>query len=169
MAQPQDEEISAREPCPWRILDDTGAAFCMGAIGGGVFHSFKGYTNSPEGMKFKGVVSAVKNRAPILGGSFAMWGMFYSTYDCSLLGIRGKDDIWNSITAGFLTGGTLAIRQGPKPAFRSALIGGAILGVIEGLQLFIQDMFQKQYDPQAMQPQVPELQSVPAPPSAPST
>ena len=33
---------------PWRILDDTGAAFCMGAIGGGVFHSFKGYTNSPE-------------------------------------------------------------------------------------------------------------------------
>ena len=56
-----------------------------------------------------------------------MWGMFYSTYDCSLLGIRGKDDIWNSITAGFLTGGTLAIRQGPKPAFRSALIGVRLL------------------------------------------
>ena len=33
---------------PWRILDDTGAAFAMGAIGGSVYHAIKGYTNSPE-------------------------------------------------------------------------------------------------------------------------
>ena len=32
---------------PWRIVEDCGAAFAMGCIGGGVFSSFKGYRNSP--------------------------------------------------------------------------------------------------------------------------
>ena len=35
-------EEYAREPCPWRIVDDCGGAFAMGAIGGTVFHSIKG-------------------------------------------------------------------------------------------------------------------------------
>jgi len=164
----QEEEVAGREPCPWRILDDTGAAFAMGAIGGSVYHAIKGYTNSPEGMRIKGISSAVRNRAPILGGSFALWGMFYSGYDCSLLGIREKDDIWNSITAGALTGGTLAVRHGAKAALRSAAIGGLILGVIEGIQLVFMNMFKDQYSPEAMAPQLPQLESIPAPPSAPS-
>ncbi len=32
---------------PWRIIDDCGAAFAMGCIGGGVFSFWKGYRNSP--------------------------------------------------------------------------------------------------------------------------
>ena len=27
----------AREPCPWRIIDDCGGAFSMGLIGGSLF------------------------------------------------------------------------------------------------------------------------------------
>jgi hypothetical protein len=34
----------------------------------------------------------------------------FSTYDCTVKGIRQKEDHWNSIIAGFLTGGSLAIR-----------------------------------------------------------
>ena len=34
-------------PSPWRILEDCGAAFVMGCIGGGVFSYWKGYRNSP--------------------------------------------------------------------------------------------------------------------------
>jgi len=30
-------EEYAREPCPWRIVDDCGGAFTMGAIGGSLF------------------------------------------------------------------------------------------------------------------------------------
>ena len=30
-------EEYAREPCPWRIIDDCGGAFSMGLIGGSVF------------------------------------------------------------------------------------------------------------------------------------
>ena len=32
---------------PWRIMEDCGAAFAMGCIGGGVFSFWKGYRNSP--------------------------------------------------------------------------------------------------------------------------
>ena len=39
-------EEYAREPCPWRIVDDCGGAFAMGAIGGTVFHSIKGMNDS---------------------------------------------------------------------------------------------------------------------------
>lgn len=43
----------SREPCPWRILDDSGGAFIMGAIGGGIFHSIKGFRNAPVGFNRK--------------------------------------------------------------------------------------------------------------------
>jgi hypothetical protein len=32
---------------PWRIVDDIGGAFALGAIGGGIWHGFKGAKNSP--------------------------------------------------------------------------------------------------------------------------
>uniref|UniRef100_A0A673VQI5 Translocase of inner mitochondrial membrane 17B n=1 Tax=Suricata suricatta TaxID=37032 RepID=A0A673VQI5_SURSU len=40
-------EEYAREPCPWRIVDDCGGAFTMGVIGGGVFQAIKGFRNAP--------------------------------------------------------------------------------------------------------------------------
>uniref|UniRef100_A0A8C9QKR5 Mitochondrial import inner membrane translocase subunit Tim17-B n=1 Tax=Spermophilus dauricus TaxID=99837 RepID=A0A8C9QKR5_SPEDA len=40
-------EEYAREPCPWRIVDDCGGAFTMGTIGGGIFQAIKGFQNSP--------------------------------------------------------------------------------------------------------------------------
>ena len=33
---------------PWRIVEDMGAAFSMGAIGGSIFHAYKGYRNAPS-------------------------------------------------------------------------------------------------------------------------
>ncbi|XP_043572178.1 mitochondrial import inner membrane translocase subunit Tim17-A [Chiloscyllium plagiosum] len=62
-------EEYAREPCPWRIVDDCGGAFTMGAIGGGIFQSIKGFRNAPVGMshRLRGSLTAVKTRAPQLG------------------------------------------------------------------------------------------------------
>ena len=37
-----------------RILDDVGGAFGMGAVGGGLWHLFKGMKNSPSGSRFRG-------------------------------------------------------------------------------------------------------------------
>ncbi|CAG0926253.1 unnamed protein product, partial [Notodromas monacha] len=60
-----------------------------------------------------GSLLAVKERAPIIGGSFAIWGGMFTTLDCSLAHLRGKEDPWNSIMSGAATGGILAARNGP--------------------------------------------------------
>ena len=68
-----------RSPCPYRLLDDTGGAFMIGtssckcintvgAIGGALWHMFRGWRNSPKGSHIQGMVYAVKTRAPVLGG-----------------------------------------------------------------------------------------------------
>lgn len=124
-----------REPCPHRIVDDVGGAFGMGAIGGSIWHFIKGARNSPRGERFIGAIDAVKVRAPALGGSFAVWGGLFSTFDCVLQGIRRKEDPWNSITSGALTGGVLASRSGIRAAGKSAAVGGILLALIEGFSI----------------------------------
>ena len=68
-----------RSPCPYRLVDDTGGAFMigravvvailiLGAIGGAIWHMFRGFRNSPKGSHIQGMVYAVKTRAPVLGG-----------------------------------------------------------------------------------------------------
>lgn len=61
---------TGREPCPYRIVDDVGGAFCMGSIGGGIWHYFKGLRNAPKGERLRGGISSVKARAPVVGGAF---------------------------------------------------------------------------------------------------
>ncbi|KAJ0262219.1 Mitochondrial import inner membrane translocase subunit TIM17-2 [Hirschfeldia incana] len=123
---------SSREPCPDRILDDIGGAFGMGAVGGSAFHFIKGAYNSPKGSRFIGGKQSVAMNAPRVGGSFAVWGGLFSTFDCSMVYLRQKEDPWNSIIAGAATGGFLSMRQGPNAAVRSALVGGVLLALIEG-------------------------------------
>lgn len=46
-----------------------------------------------------------------LAGSFAVWGGLFSMIDCGLVKVRGKEDPWNSITSGAMTGAILAARS----------------------------------------------------------
>lgn len=134
------EDGPTRDPCPYRILDDFGGAFAMGAIGGSVWHSLRGYRTSPRGQKFAGAISAMKQRAPVTGGSFAVWGGMFSAFDCTLIALRGKEDPWNSILSGALTGGALAARMGARKSAQAALFGGVALAMIEGLMVAINRM-----------------------------
>ncbi|KAI9263778.1 mitochondrial inner membrane translocase subunit Tim17/Tim22/Tim23/peroxisomal protein PMP24 [Sporodiniella umbellata] len=138
-----------RDPCPWVIFSDLGGAFVMGAVGGGLWHSVKGAKNSPRGERLVGAVSAMKARAPVLGGNFAVWGGLFSTFDCGLKGIRQKEDPWNSIISGGLTGGVLAARGGVKAAAVSAAVGSALLGLIEGLGIVLTRSFANDAKPVA--------------------
>uniref|UniRef100_A0A8C8EM43 Mitochondrial import inner membrane translocase subunit Tim17-B n=2 Tax=Oncorhynchus TaxID=8016 RepID=A0A8C8EM43_ONCTS len=124
---------------PWRIVDDCGGAFTMGTIGGGVFQSIKGFRNAPVGFqhRLKGSANAVRIRAPQIGGSFAVWGGLFSTIDCGLVHIRGKEDPWNSITSGAMTGAVLAARSGPLAMMGSAMMGGILLALIEGFGILL--------------------------------
>ena len=138
-----------REPCPWRIFDDAGGAFCMGAIGGGLFHFVKGVRNAPKGVGnrlFEGA-NYVRVRAPITGGAFAMWGFTFSSIDCSMVAIRRKEDPFNSIFSGFATGFILAIRSGLPAALGQGVVGGIILGLIEGMMVWMNKMGDAQFEP----------------------
>jgi len=152
--------MADREPCPWRIIDDVGGAFCMGNIGGGLWHSIKGARMAPAGARLAGSLSAVQARAPVLGGQFAIWGGIFACFDCSLTSLRQKEDPWNSIISGAATGGTLALRAGPQAAASAAAVGGVLLALIEGMGIMFGKMFappspdqmlaeQQQFDPTA--------------------
>jgi import inner membrane translocase subunit TIM17 len=117
-----------RDPCPYVILNDFGGAFAMGAIGGTIWHGIKGFRNSPYGERRIGAITAVKMRAPVLGGNFGVWGGLFSTFDCAIKGVRKKEDPWNAIGAGF-------------KAARNGAIGCAILlAVIEGVGIGLSKM-----------------------------
>ena len=129
-----------REPCPWRIVDDVGGAFCMGAIGGGVWHSVKGARMAPVGARWAGSLSAVQARSPVLGGQFAVWGGLFACCDCTLTAVRQKEDPWNSIVSGAATGGVLAVRAGPRAMASAAVVGGVLLALIEGMGIMFTKM-----------------------------
>nr|QBH73034.1 mitochondrial import inner membrane translocase subunit tim17 [Thermobia domestica] len=157
-------EEYAREPCPWRIVDDCGGAFTMGAIGGAIFQSVKGFRNAPSGMRRRllGSLTAVKQRAPVIGGNFAVWGGMFSTIDCTLVHLRKKEDPWNSIISGAATGGILAARNGLPAMAGSAVIGGILLALIEGVGILFTRLSAEQFKP--MNPQEDPSQLGMAPP-----
>ena len=154
--------MADREPCPWRIVDDVGGAFSMGAVGGGIFHLLKGSYNAPKGLnnRARGGVTALQARSPILGGQFAVWGGLFACCDCCLTAMRQKEDPWNSIISGTVTGGILAARAGPKHMVTSALVGGVLLALIEGMGI----MFTKM-----MSEPPPHMQHMQQDPTAPPT
>ena len=89
--------------CPWTplplILLVCGpklTLFSFQAIGGAVWHGVKGFRNSPYGERRIGALTAIKARAPVLGGNFGVWGGLFSTFDCAVKGIRKKEDPYNA-------------------------------------------------------------------------
>ncbi|VDM33747.1 unnamed protein product [Hydatigera taeniaeformis] len=132
-------EEYAREPCPFRIISDCGAAFAMGTIGGGIIHAYKGYRNSPSGRfrKLSSAIAQSRMKAPLLGGAFAVWGGMFTAVDCTLVFVRKKENPWNSIASGAITGAALAVRHGPTAMAGQAVIGGIILAIIEGLGIMM--------------------------------
>ncbi|XP_074329673.1 mitochondrial import inner membrane translocase subunit TIM17-2-like [Apium graveolens] len=153
---------TSREPCPDRILDDIGGAFGMGAVGGAAFHFLKGIYNSPKGERFSGGTQAVRMNAPRVGGSFAVWGGLFSTFDCTMVYVRQKEDPWNSIIAGAATGGFLQMRQGLGAASRSAAFGGVLLALIEGAGIMLNKVMsnaQQNFPP--MEEPLPNMPGIP--------
>lgn len=99
------------------------------------------------------------------GGNFGVWGGMFSTFDCAVKGWRQKEDAWNAIISGFMTGGCLAARSeslclshipliahaslgGPKSALGSAIACGILLGVFEGVGVLLSRVFSEGTRPQ---------------------
>ncbi|ESO95742.1 hypothetical protein LOTGIDRAFT_116735 [Lottia gigantea] len=138
-----------RDPCPYRILDDCGGAFSMGVIGGSVFHSIKGFRNAPSGnfRRMYGSLAMVREKAPITGRNFAVWGFLFSSIDCLCVYVRKKEDPWNSIFSGAATGFALSFRDGLKKGVGSAVVGGVLLAMIEGMGILFTRYSAEQFNP----------------------
>ncbi|KAI4295308.1 hypothetical protein L6164_035368 [Bauhinia variegata] len=166
---------TSREPCPDRILDDIGGAFGMGAVGGSAFHFLKGIYGSPKGARLIGATQAVRLNAPRVGGSFAVWGGLFSSFDCTMVYIRQKEDPWNSIIAGAATGGFLSMRQGLGASARSAMFGGVLLALIEGAGIMLNKVLTAQQQmPMVIDEPMPgytpnQLPGIPVPPEVSSS
>lgn len=61
-----------------------------------MWHGVKGFRNSPYGERRIGALTAIKARAPVLGGNFGVWGGLFSTFDCAVKGVRKKEDPYNA-------------------------------------------------------------------------
>ena len=48
--------------------------------------------------------------------NFGMIGAVFTMSECAVEGLRAKNDLWNGVAGGCLTGGTLALKAGPQAA-----------------------------------------------------
>jgi import inner membrane translocase subunit TIM17 len=131
-------------PCPGRIITDLGDGFSTGCALGAIWYFIKGSYYAVRRERVKGGLMLLRSRAPILGGSFAMWACIFSISSCIMVYIRQREDPFNSVVAGFSTGFVLAIRGGLKNAVRSAIIGGLFLGIIESIMVMHQQYQKRQ-------------------------
>ena len=105
--------------------------------------------------------SPAPHTSPYIVGNFAVWGGLFSSFDCTLVWLRKKEDPWNSIISGAATGGVLAARGGWRAASRSAAVGGILLAMIEGLNICLTRMMAESSPP----PYAPAPQAAPYQPA----
>ena len=121
----------------------------MGLIGGSLFNGISGARHAPSGFQRRamGGLVRLKERAPVLGGQFAAWGLCFATFDCTIAHIRQKEDPWNSIMSGAAAGAVMAARSGPQHMVGSAVVGGVLLGLIEGLGYMLNRYMSESFRP----------------------
>jgi hypothetical protein len=66
------------------------SSFLQGLVGGTIWHTVGGARNAPKGQRIAQAISRARARVPILGGSFAVWGLLFSCCDCTFTYVRKK-------------------------------------------------------------------------------
>jgi hypothetical protein len=56
-----------------RVMEDIGNGFGIGCLGGGIIYFMQGMINAPRGSRMISGAHALRDRAPIYGGSIALW------------------------------------------------------------------------------------------------
>ncbi|RNA34451.1 PH domain-containing 6 [Brachionus plicatilis] len=116
---PQEKMVmAAMESCPFKCLISGVGGLGMGAIFGIFTASVDPmYTINPNKIPtIKEIAIEMRTRAWSTGKNFAILGIMFSAFECNIESYRGKTDLYNGLMSGFLTGGTLGLRAGLKPA-----------------------------------------------------
>jgi mitochondrial import inner membrane translocase subunit TIM17 len=149
-----------KTPYPYRIFEDMGSGFLMGFVGGGLMNFLKGARHAPSGHRMRSGVELARVRGPVVGGNFASWGGVYAIIDLGLVKWRKKEDPWNALIAGSLTGTTLALRSGVRSAVQNGVVGGVLLGAVEAFGMYLQKFIQRRSPMQQTAPKPPNQNSL---------
>jgi len=133
--------FSFTESCMMKPLMTIPMGFVLGAGFGVFMGSWEGIApppllpgvpmapSKPIAQEFKATARTMGRKARNWSKNFAVVTAVFSGSDCALERIRAKNDMYNSIFAGFFSGAALAIKQGPQ-AMAFGGIGFAVFSVV---------------------------------------
>ncbi|KAJ3276144.1 Mitochondrial import inner membrane translocase subunit tim22 [Borealophlyctis nickersoniae] len=110
------------ESCPAKVVMSGAAGFALGGTFGMFMSSVDWGANTEEfrNMKTKDQIKVtlkdMGSKSYSSAKNFMVVGAIFSGTECLIETYRAKNDIWNGVSAGCLTGGALAARAGPKAA-----------------------------------------------------
>ncbi|KAK9453749.1 Tim17/Tim22/Tim23/Pmp24 family-domain-containing protein [Dipodascopsis uninucleata] len=85
----------------------------------------------PLRQQFKAQAKELGTKMYSSAKSFGKIGSIFSIIECSVEALRAKNDIWNDLSAGCITGGALAIKSGPQAALSGCAAFAAFSGAVE--------------------------------------
>ena len=75
------------------------------------------------------------------GKNFAVVGAVFSGTECAIEGLRAKNDIWNGVAGGCITGGILARKAGPQAVAVGCAGFAAFSAAIDAYMVSYMDTF----------------------------
>ncbi|KAH7867549.1 hypothetical protein Vadar_034766 [Vaccinium darrowii] len=128
-----EESLSQRRSWSENLTYYTGGCYLAGSLAGAGKGLVAGVRASEPGDTMKLRVNRILNESGHTGRKFGnragVIGLIYSGLESSMLAIRDRDDIVNSVVAGLGTGAVYRAAAG----VRSAAVAGAVGGVLVGL------------------------------------
>jgi import inner membrane translocase subunit TIM22 len=120
-APPTREEalmMAAMESCPAKTVISGVAGFALGGVFGLVISSLDASASVPDPTKpepstreqVRNVFKDMGKRSFSTAKNFAVVAAIYSGVECTIEGYRAKNDLYNSMSAGCVTGSILAAR-----------------------------------------------------------
>ncbi|KAI8833053.1 mitochondrial inner membrane translocase subunit Tim17/Tim22/Tim23/peroxisomal protein PMP24 [Chytridium lagenaria] len=127
---------SLMESCPVKSGAALGGGFVLGGLFG-MFMSSVDYGHNEEYLKLstkeqmKITVRDMATKSYSSAKNFAVVGAIFAGTECVIESYRAKNDIYNGVAAGCLTGAALSAKAGPKVMLGGCLSFAAFSAAIE--------------------------------------
>lgn len=130
----QEEAAVQRRSWGENITYYTGCGYLVGAVSGAGVGLVEGLKARESGDSMKLRVNRVLNASGHTGRKFGnrlgVIGLLYAGLESGIVGVRGTDDILNSVCAGLGTGALYKVAAGPRSAAVAGAIGGLTVGAL---------------------------------------
>ncbi|KAJ1667640.1 Mitochondrial import inner membrane translocase subunit tim22 [Coemansia sp. RSA 1813] len=114
----RDAASKVMDSCAVKTAFSGAAGYGIGAVFGlvlsGIEFSSPVDTSTSTKQQIKTVFKDMGNKSLSSAKNFAIMAAIYSGSECMIESYRARNDIYNSVAAGCITGGTLAVRTGPR-------------------------------------------------------